>query len=66
MKFLLVGCWSQGGGQYGVLWGRDYCVIFNDNVVIVVMIEVFVGLVEVVVIVFVSGVDVVFVVSFDI
>ena len=34
-----VGKRSQGGGQYGALWGPDYRQIANDNVMIVAMIE---------------------------
>jgi 2-keto-3-deoxy-L-rhamnonate aldolase RhmA len=30
---------SQGGGQYGTLWGRDYRRLANDNIMIVAMIE---------------------------
>jgi 2-keto-3-deoxy-L-rhamnonate aldolase RhmA len=30
---------SQGGGQYGALWGADYRSIANDNMMIVAMIE---------------------------
>jgi 2-keto-3-deoxy-L-rhamnonate aldolase RhmA len=30
---------SQGGGQYGALWGRDYRRLANDNIMIVAMIE---------------------------
>jgi 2-keto-3-deoxy-L-rhamnonate aldolase RhmA len=30
---------SQGGGQYGALWGRDYRALANDNILIVAMIE---------------------------
>ncbi len=30
---------SQGGGQYGRLWGRDYRQQANDNIMIVAMIE---------------------------
>jgi 2-keto-3-deoxy-L-rhamnonate aldolase RhmA len=38
-KFPPVGARSQGGGQYGVLWGRDYRQYANDNIMIVAMIE---------------------------
>jgi 2-keto-3-deoxy-L-rhamnonate aldolase RhmA len=34
-----VGKRSQGGGQYGTLWGRDYRQRANDNIMIVAMIE---------------------------
>jgi 2-keto-3-deoxy-L-rhamnonate aldolase RhmA len=30
---------SQGGGQYGALWGRDYRRLANDNIMMVAMIE---------------------------
>jgi 2-keto-3-deoxy-L-rhamnonate aldolase RhmA len=30
---------SQGGGQYGVLWGSDYRATANENIVIVAMLE---------------------------
>lgn len=30
---------SQGGGQYGTLWGRGYRAAANDNIMIVAMIE---------------------------
>ena len=30
---------SQGGGQYGALWGRGYRQAANDNIMIVAMIE---------------------------
>src|SRR5690606_21394617 len=30
---------SQGGGQYGTLWGREYRQQANDNIMIVAMIE---------------------------
>jgi 2-keto-3-deoxy-L-rhamnonate aldolase RhmA len=30
---------SQGGGQYGTLWGREYRQYANDNIMIVAMIE---------------------------
>jgi 2-keto-3-deoxy-L-rhamnonate aldolase RhmA len=30
---------SQGGGQYGALWGRDYRQQANDNIMIIAMIE---------------------------
>ncbi|MEP7314428.1 MAG: aldolase/citrate lyase family protein, partial [Pseudomonadota bacterium] len=38
-KYPPVGARSLGGGQYGVLWGRDYRELANDNVMIVAMIE---------------------------
>lgn len=38
-KFPPVGKRSQGGGQYGTLWGRGYRQAANDNIMIVAMIE---------------------------
>ena len=65
-KFPPVGRRSQGGGQYGALWGRDYCATFNDNVVIVAMIEAPVGPAVAAEIASVPGVDVIFAASSDI
>jgi len=38
-KYPPVGRRSQGGGQYGTIWGRDYRQHANDNIMIVAMIE---------------------------
>jgi len=38
-KFPPIGKRSQGGGQYGAIWGRDYRELANDNIMIVAMIE---------------------------
>jgi 2-keto-3-deoxy-L-rhamnonate aldolase RhmA len=38
-KYPPLGRRSQGGGQYGALWGRDYRQYANDNIMIVAMIE---------------------------
>ncbi|MDT8399880.1 MAG: aldolase/citrate lyase family protein [Pseudomonadales bacterium] len=38
-KYPPVGRRSQGGGQYGTLWGRGYRQAANDNIMIVAMIE---------------------------
>jgi 2-keto-3-deoxy-L-rhamnonate aldolase RhmA len=38
-KYPPLGARSQGGGQYGSLWGSDYRKIANDNIMIVAMIE---------------------------
>jgi 2-keto-3-deoxy-L-rhamnonate aldolase RhmA len=38
-KYPPVGKRSQGGGQYGAIWGRDYRRYANDNIMIVAMIE---------------------------
>src|SRR5437867_2877066 len=34
---------SQGGGQYGALWGSDYRQTVNDNMMVVIMIETPIG-----------------------
>jgi 4-hydroxy-2-oxoheptanedioate aldolase len=56
---------SQGGGQYGTLWGGDYRETANDNMMIVAMIENPSGVDIVDSIAAVPGVDVVFVASTD-
>ena len=56
---------SQGGGQYGRLWGRDYRQTWNDNVLIIAMIETLEGTAEADKIASVTGVDGVFVASGD-
>ena len=38
-KYPPIGRRSQGGGQYGRLWGRDYRQTANENMMVVVMIE---------------------------
>lgn len=38
-KYPPIGKRSQGGGQYGALWGRDYRATANDNIMMVAMIE---------------------------
>ena len=38
-KYPPLGARSQGGGQYGSLWGSDYRKNANDNIMIVAMIE---------------------------
>lgn len=38
-KYPPLGKRSQGGGQYGALWGREYRALANDNIMIVAMIE---------------------------
>lgn len=57
---------SQGGGQYGALWGDDYRASANDNILIVVMIESPDGVAIADQIAAVAGVDVVFAASGDI
>jgi 4-hydroxy-2-oxoheptanedioate aldolase len=59
------GARSQGGGQYGAMWGQDYRQIANDNLVIVAMIENPKGVAIADQIAAVPGVDVVFVASTD-
>ncbi|MGH9370568.1 MAG: HpcH/HpaI aldolase family protein [Vicinamibacterales bacterium] len=56
---------SQGGGQYGALWGSTYRQTANDNLMIVAMIENPAGVDIVEKIAAVPGVDVVFVASTD-
>ncbi|MEC7079157.1 MAG: aldolase/citrate lyase family protein [Pseudomonadota bacterium] len=56
---------SQGGGQYGRLWGRDYRQTWNDNVLIFAMIETLEGTAEADRIAKVEGVEGVFVASGD-
>ncbi len=56
---------SQGGGQYGRLWGRDYRQTWNDNVLIIAMIETLEGTADADKIASVAGVDGVFVASGD-
>jgi 2-keto-3-deoxy-L-rhamnonate aldolase RhmA len=56
---------SQGGGQYGTLWGREYRQQANDNIMIVAMIENQAGVEIADDIAAVEGVDVVFVASSD-
>jgi 4-hydroxy-2-oxoheptanedioate aldolase len=56
---------SQGGGQYGVLWGSNYRATANDNLLIVAMIENPAGVAIVDKIAAVPGIDLVFVASTD-
>lgn len=60
-----LGTRSQGGGQYGALWGNDYRAAANENVMIVAMIENPAGAAIAEEIANVDGVDVVFVASSD-
>ncbi|MEJ7609497.1 MAG: aldolase/citrate lyase family protein, partial [Bryobacteraceae bacterium] len=64
-KYPPMGKRSQGGGQYGALWGADYRAIANDNVMIVAMIESPAGVQIAEEIAATPGVDVVFVASTD-
>jgi 2-keto-3-deoxy-L-rhamnonate aldolase RhmA len=56
---------SQGSGQYNYLWGSDYRQTYNDNVLLVVMIEAPFGAEVADKIAAVKGVDVVFAASGD-
>ncbi len=64
-KYPPLGRRSQGGGQYGALWGADYHQTINDNMMVVVMIETPVGVDVADKIAAVPGVDVVFAASTD-
>ncbi|MBL8175507.1 MAG: hypothetical protein JNK48_12605, partial [Bryobacterales bacterium] len=64
-KYPPLGKRSQGGGQYGALWGSDYRQTANDNIMIVAMIESPAGVAIADEIAAVPGVDVVFVASTD-
>lgn len=57
---------SQGGGQYGRLWGPGYRQRANDNIMVVVMIESPAGVDIVDKVAAIDGVDVVFAASGDI
>ena len=57
---------SQGGGQYGRLWGPGYRAAANDNIMVVVMIESPAGVDIVDEVAAIDGVDVVFAASGDI
>ncbi|MFN7919217.1 MAG: aldolase/citrate lyase family protein [Bryobacteraceae bacterium] len=64
-KYPPMGMRSQGGGQYGALWGTDYRQTANDNIMIIAMIENPQGVAIADKIAAVPGVDVVFVASTD-
>lgn len=64
-KYPPIGKRSQGGGQYGALWGRNYRNAANDNIMIVAMIENQQGAAIVEEIAALDQVDVVFVASSD-
>ena len=64
-KYPPVGKRSQGGGQYGALWGADYRQQANANMMIVAMIESPAGVAIADKIAAIPGVDVVFVASTD-
>lgn len=64
-KYPPLGKRSQGGGQYGAIWGRDYRRAANDNIMIVAMIEQPSGVDIIEEVVATEGVDVVYVASSD-
>jgi|TARA_B110000879_G_scaffold59206_1_gene83198 2-keto-3-deoxy-L-rhamnonate aldolase RhmA len=64
-KYPPIGRRSQGGGQYGAIWGRDYRAAANDNIMIIAMIETEEGTAAADEIAQVDGVDLVFVASSD-
>ena len=64
-KYPPIGVRSQGGGQYGAMWGADYRPTANDNVMIIAMIESPKGVAIADKIAAVPGVDVVFAASTD-
>ena len=64
-KYPPIGKRSQGGGQYGAVWGDDYRRTANDNIMVVAMIESPAGVAIADEIAAVPGVDVVFVASTD-
>ena len=64
-KYPPLGKRSQGGGNYGAMWGPDYRQIANDNIMIVAMIESPDGVKIASELASTPGVDVVFVASTD-
>src|SRR5262245_50757906 len=64
-KYPPLGRRSQGGGQYGALWGSDYRQTINDNMVVVIMIETPEGVANAEKIAAVPGIDVIFAASTD-
>jgi len=64
-KYPPMGKRSQGGGQYGAVWGSDYRRTANDNIMVIAMIESPAGVAIADQIAAVPGVDVVFVASTD-
>ncbi len=64
-KYPPLGARSQGGGQYGSLWGSDYRRQANDNIMIVAMIESPAGVAIADQIAALPGVDAVFAASTD-
>ena len=64
-KYPPIGKRSQGGGQYGALWGSNYREVANDNIMIVALVENPAGVEIVDQIAGLEQVDVVFVASSD-
>ena len=64
-KYPPMGRRSQGGGQYGAIWGSGYRQSANDNIMVIAMIETVEGVEAAGEIAAVEGVDVVFVASSD-
>lgn len=64
-KYPPIGRRSQGGGQYGRLWGGDYRKTANENIMVVIMIESPDGVAAVDKLAAVPGIDVVFAASGD-
>lgn len=64
-KYPPIGRRSQGGGQYGALWGDGYRQTANDNIMIVALIENPAGVEIADQIAAVAGIDVIFVASTD-
>ena len=64
-KFPPLGRRSKGSGQYAAIWGDDYRDTFNDNLMVVIMIETPAGVAIADKIAAVPGVDVVFAASGD-
>src|SRR5262245_55735630 len=64
-KYPPLGRRSQGGGQYGALWGSDYRQTINDNMMVVIMIETPLGVANAKEIAAVPGIDVIFAASTD-
>lgn len=64
-KYPPMGMRSQGGGQYGAMWGNDYRETANHNIMVIAMIENPAGVANAEQIAAVPGVDVVFIASTD-
>ena len=64
-KYPPTGRRSQGGGQYGAIWGGGYRQSANDNIMVIAMIETVEGVEAADEIAAVDGVDAVFVASSD-